>query len=36
MTMLNEELLGVCGSGNGLIYLIDIYKRKVVKEVNNI
>ena len=33
MTMLNEELLGVCGSGNGLIYLIDIYKRKVVKEV---
>ncbi len=33
MTMLNEELLGVCGRGNSIIYLININTRKVIKEV---
>jgi WD40 repeat protein len=30
MTMLNEELLGVCGRGNSIIYLININIRKVL------
>ena len=33
MTMLNEEILGVCGRGNSIIYLININTRKVIKEV---
>ena len=33
MTMLNEEILGVCGKGNAIIYLIDIKKRNIVKQV---
>ena len=33
MTMLNDELLGVCGSGNYTIYLININSRKIIKEV---
>ena len=33
MTMLNDEVLGVCGSGNYTIYLININTRKIIKEV---
>ena len=33
MSMINEELLGVCGRGNSIIYLININTRKIIKEV---
>lgn len=31
--MINEEILGVCGNDNQIIYLININPRKVIKEV---
>ena len=33
MAMLNEDILGVCGKGNSIIYLVDVKNRKISKEV---